>query len=152
MRVYIVRHGHAADAANDSARPLSARGRDEVARLAHFAMRAQVKVQQVWHSPKLRARETAELLARTAQFGANLIERDGLLPDDDPSDALAELEVIYDDVCVVSHMPFVSYLASALLLGSAHPILRFDTATMVCLEREAPGVWRLVWHVNPAVI
>ena len=92
MRVYIVRHGHAADATNDSARPLSVRGRDEVTRLGQFALRAQVKVAQVWHSPKLRAKETAELLARTAQLGAPLIERTGLLPEDDPNDVLAELD------------------------------------------------------------
>jgi len=152
MRVYVVRHGHAADAANDSARPLSSRGRDEVTRLAHFAMRAQVKVEQVWHSPKLRAKETAQLLARTAEFGADVIERDGLLPEDDPADVLAELEVLYDDVCIVGHMPYVSYFVSALLLNSAHPILRFDTAAMVCLEREAMGAWRLIWHVSPAVV
>lgn len=152
MRVYIVRHGQAANAANDSARPLSAKGRDEVVRLGQFVLRANIKVQQVWHSPKLRAKETAELLAHTAQFGVPLTERDGLLPEDDPTDVLAELEVTYDDVCIVSHMPFVSYLASGLLLGSAHPILRFDTATIVCLEREALGAWRLVWDVNPGIL
>jgi phosphohistidine phosphatase len=152
MRVYIVRHGHAADAPNDSARPLSARGREEVTRIAHFAMRAQVNVGQVWHSPKLRAKETAEVLARTAQFGVALTERDGLLPEDNPNIVLAELEVIYDNVCIVSHMPFVSYLASGLVLGSANPVLRFDTATMLCLEREALGAWRVVWHVNPGIV
>lgn len=152
MRVYIVRHGHAAAGTSDALRPLSAQGRDEVTRLAHFAMRAHVKVEQVWHSPKLRAKETAELLARTAEFGADLIEREGLSPEDDPGEVLAELEMQYEDVCIVSHMPFVSYLTSGLLLGTAHPILRFDTATMVCLEREALGAWRLAWLVSPAVI
>ncbi len=152
MRVYIVRHGAAADAANDSARPLSAKGRDEVTRLGKFVAHAQIKVAQVWHSPKLRAKETAELLAQTAQFGAALHVRDGLLPEDDPADIFAELEVMYDDVCIVSHMPFVSYLSSALLLGGPHPVMRFETATMVCLEREALGAWRLVWLVNPSIL
>ncbi len=152
MRVYIVRHGQAGAAATDSARQLSAEGRAEVVKLGQFAARVGVRVSAVWHSPKVRARETAQLLNDSGRLGGALIEQSGLLPEDDPSDVAAELEAIGDDVCIVGHMPHVSYLVSMLVAGSGAPLVRFETAAMACLEREAPGSWRILWHVFPAIL
>jgi phosphohistidine phosphatase len=153
MRVYIVRHGEAAEANSDSARPLSVAGRAEVARLAEFAARTGIRVGAVWHSQKTRARETAKILHTSGGLGGRLMERDGLLPEDDAAEVAAELEATEDDVCIVGHLPHVAYLASALALGPGAPaFLRFGTATMACLERESRGAWRLLWHVNPALL
>ncbi len=149
MRVYIVRHGEAAAANTDSARPLSEAGRAEVRRLAEFTSRAGIRVGAVWHSPKVRARETAQILHATGGLGGRLMEHEGLLPEDDVAEVAAELEAVEDDVCVVGHLPHVATLASTLILGpGAPPFLRFSTATMACLEREGRGAWRLLWHVN----
>ena len=152
MRIYIVRHGQAGAAASDSVRTLSAEGRAEVAKLGVFIARAGIRVDAVWHSPKIRARETAQLLVETGKLGGALEERAGLLPEDDPADVASELEVTNEDVCVVGHMPHVSYLVSLLVAGSAGPLIRFETAAMVCLEREALGAWRIVWHVSPTIL
>jgi len=152
MRVYIVRHGQAAAASTDTARPLSLEGRAEVTKLGDFVARKNIRVSAIWHSPKVRARETAHLLATTGKLGGALEEHTGLLPEDDPAAIVSELDLLYDDVCIVSHMPFVSYFVSLLVTGTGAPLLRFDTATMACLEREALGAWRIVWHVTPSAL
>ncbi len=149
MRVYIVRHGQAAAAASDSARPLSPEGRAEVTRLGDYLAREGIRVSAVWHSSKVRARETAQLLADTGRLGGPLEARAGLRPDDDVSDVAVALEASDADVCIVGHMPHISILVYTLAAGAA---VRFDTATMACLERIAPRAWRVLWHVSPATL
>jgi phosphohistidine phosphatase SixA len=57
--VYLVHHGDAVSAAVDSQRPLSGQGREQVEALAKQAVTQQVRPAVIWHSGKLRARQTA---------------------------------------------------------------------------------------------
>lgn len=153
MRVYIVRHGEAAAASTDFARPLSAAGRAEVTRLAEFAARTGIHVGAVWHSTKLRAKETARILHTSGGLGGELLEHDGLLPEDEVAGVAEDLETEADDICIVGHLPFVGTLTSKLILGTdTRSIAYFGTATMACLEREGRGAWRLVWLVTPRLV
>jgi phosphohistidine phosphatase len=152
MRVYIVRHGEAGSAASDELRALTPKGRADVSKLAETLARKGVHVAEVWHSPLRRAAETARILVDAGRIGSDVQERDGLLPEDDPAEIVEALELMYDDVCIVGHMPFVSSLVSMLVAGRAQSIVRFETATMACLEREALGAWRLAWQLSPAII
>ena len=63
MRLYLVQHGEALPKQVDPERPLSERGRSDVARVADFLKGAGIRVTRVAHSGKTRARQTAELLA-----------------------------------------------------------------------------------------
>lgn len=153
MRVYLVRHGQALDSNEDPKRPLSEAGRKDVFKLAQFAVRAEVKAAEVWHSPKARARQTADLLNEGGQLGGTLRERDGLLPNDDVGPVADELSAASENVCVVGHLPYLGILAAHLLQGrDAAPFIEFDAAAMLCLEREGPGPWRLHWLVSPAIL
>jgi len=80
--VCLVQHGEAVSEEVDPRRPLSERGRAEVERVASFLARAGFRVSRIVHSTKLRARETAEILAR--HLGAPLEEAGGLEPRADP--------------------------------------------------------------------
>ena len=85
MLVYLIRHAEAADLLPDAARPLTARGRHQVARLAHFLKRSNAfKPAEVWHSPLVRARETAHHLLAEMELAVPLREEPGITPDDDP--------------------------------------------------------------------
>jgi phosphohistidine phosphatase len=152
MRVYIVRHGEAGSAASDGLRPLTTKGRADVTKLAEALAHKRVYVAEVWHSPLKRAVETAQILVEVGRIGSDVQERDGLLPEDDPTEIIEALELMHDDVCIVGHMPFVSYLVSLLVAGRAQSHVQFETATMACLEREALGAWRLAWQLSPAII
>jgi phosphohistidine phosphatase len=54
MIVYLVRHGDAVPEQVDSARPLSAKGRAEVEATAKELLAEGAKVDEIWHSGKLR--------------------------------------------------------------------------------------------------
>ena len=60
MILYLVHHGDAVPPDVDPRRPLSERGRQQVARLAEAAARRGARPGVVWHSGKLRSRQTAE--------------------------------------------------------------------------------------------
>ena len=63
MNLYLIRHGEAKHESDDSARPLSAQGREEIARLATHLVRSGVRIAEIQHSPKLRAAQTAAILS-----------------------------------------------------------------------------------------
>ena len=64
MKLYLVQHGEAHAKNVDPERPLTERGHGDVARLAAFLSRAGVRVERVIHSGKLRAEQTAGVLAK----------------------------------------------------------------------------------------
>src|SRR5262245_23731251 len=83
MNLYLVQHGAAKSEADDPARPLTEDGRRAVERLAEFLAARGVRIDRVEHSDKLRARQSAEILAaRLAPFRGPL-EVAGLAPNDD---------------------------------------------------------------------
>ena len=84
--LYLIRHADAAAGEMDAERPLTAKGRNQVARLGRFLKAAGIgQPQEVWHSPLARAQETAELLAQGLKLSAPLVLTSGLRPNDDPA-------------------------------------------------------------------
>lgn len=153
MKVYLIRHGDAASAETDSARPLSAQGRQEARRIGRFFSRTQPAIQTVWHSDKARARETAEILIEHSGLAAAAEEMQGLRPDDDVAPVAGKLQGAEENLCIVSHLPFVGLLASLLLGGDARATRwAFETCGALCLERDGAGRWWVVWFVVPAML
>jgi len=83
MELYLVRHGQAAARDGEVSRALTEHGAEVVEQVAAFAARAGVKVDEVRHSGKLRAHQTAEILAKALAppRGVNAVA--GLDPEDD---------------------------------------------------------------------
>ena len=151
MEVYLVRHGQAKPETLEPAQSLSEGGREEVERVARHAAALGLRVAQIRHSRKLRARETAEILAAHLAPARGLQEADGLAPEDDPAAARQVLEEAHDPLLLVGHLPHLSRLASALLVGDAgKEILRFGNASLVCLGRTDGG-WRVDWLLTPSL-
>lgn len=63
MRLYLVQHGEAKKEEEDPLRPLSERGREDVQRVAKYVEKLDIKASIIFHSGKLRAKQTAEILA-----------------------------------------------------------------------------------------
>ena len=152
MKVYLVRHGSATSSGDDPRRPLSEPGLRQAEKLADFVAKAGVAVQETWHSSKLRARETAEILVARGGLEGPLKERSGLLPEDPVGPVADELSAVDGDLCVVGHLPFMADLAAELTSsGSARTEFIFSTCTMLCLERHGRGNWAVRWLISPDV-
>jgi len=149
MQIYLVQHGEARAEAEDPARPLTDRGREEVQRVARHAAIMGLPVAEILHSGRLRAQQTAAILAEHLWPSRGVREVDHMAPHDDPGAARAGVETAREPLMLVGHLPHLSQLASLLLVGDpGREILRFRNGAIVCLARVAP-VWRLHWILTP---
>jgi phosphohistidine phosphatase len=147
--VFLVHHADALAAEVDHTRPLSLLGREQALRVAQLAAQRNCKPEQVWHSGKLRARQTAEAWLLNVNPLASFAAVRGLQPDDDPEAAAMALDAEEKDIAVVSHMPLLPVLLHRLTTGRRDRMsASFPTHGCVALER-ASGVWEERWRVGP---
>jgi phosphohistidine phosphatase SixA len=145
MLLILVRHGHAGPEAGQ-ATVLTSHGVKEVLRTAAFLKRQGVAPSGIRHSPRKRARETAEHLADALGSPRTLLDGcEDLGPDAGAADSLAEVEDGPEGTWLwVSHLPTLQSAARA-LVGEASESLHFPPACAVALQREGPGPWRVLW-------
>lgn len=155
IEVYLLRHAHAGDPAkwtgDDAERPLSAKGRKQAERLGRFLAERGFQPDAIVTSPKLRARETAELVAVPLNAG---IESDQRLGGPLDADLLAQIidEAGGGRAVLVGHDPDFSELAAA-LCGAQRLPLRKGTLVRIDVTpplREGSGTLR--WLVPPDLI
>lgn len=149
MKVYLCRHGDAVQPVLDPECPLSESGRCQIREVAGNLKASNVKAARVEHSPKARARETAEILAAAVAPGVRLEERGDLNPDDLVEDWVIELGHREEDSVLVGHLPFMGDLARSLLGPGCKDLERFTTGSVLCLERVGESVWKKVWMRVP---
>ncbi|HET6516277.1 MAG TPA: phosphohistidine phosphatase SixA [Thermodesulfovibrionales bacterium] len=155
MLLYLVRHGEAEEEKGDPARPLSEQGISATKATASHLSRMKIRVNQILHSKKLRAKQTAEIIAEhlTAASYKEFTETDGLSPLDDPGTWDDRLKYLTDDLMLVGHMPHLGKLASLLLCGDGEKdIVAFRPSSVLCLERDERSHWRLQWMITPDMI
>lgn len=147
--VVLVRHGDAVREEENPRRPLSVAGREHVARVVGLVAGLGLEFEEIRHSGKERARETAEIFA--ARVGApvdRVREAGGLKPKDDVETIAQELESDRRSVALVGHLPFMGLLASRLLSGDAGRLrLHFGDAGCLVASRVEGG-WQLEQFVN----
>ena len=140
--VALVHHADAVGPEVDAQRPLSARGLAHAEALALAARAAGITPAAIWHSGKLRARQTAEAFYRVCNPFADFRMVRGLRPEDGPQTMRLELGAESRDVMVVSHMP----LLPALLRAFAPDAVVFPLHGIVVLDRDAGDTWREIYR------
>ena len=155
MQVYVIRHAHAIDSEDDSRRPLSPRGEQQVRALADFLRRSGAfQPEEIWHSSLVRSRQTAELLVHRLKLAAPLTLMPDLQPEDDPRAVVRRIHATkhVGAIAIVGHEPHLSALASLLVVGRAEPP-SFVMKKCAALALEgAASHWQVRWHVSPEVI
>ena len=134
MKLYLVHHGDAVPADVDPQRPLSAEGRVGVEQVAGAAAQRAVKPAVVWHSGKLRARQTAEAFWRACNPLAEFSAARGVQPTDSPERMADQLMGETRDIMLVGHMPNIERLLRLLIEGSAEGTAAFPAHGIVALE------------------
>jgi phosphohistidine phosphatase len=162
MKLFLVRHGHALEGSEDPRRPLSARGREIMGRVAVFLRAGGVvtDVHAIWHSPLVRSRETAELLREALGLDALLIETTGLMAEDDPVIVADRLERMNRAIMIVGHEPQLGALATLLVCGTTEPVgFEFTKSAVLALEatstrhKESGRTrWRVCWQMSPELL
>lgn len=145
MHLYLVHHGDAVGPDVDPQRPLSTRGRMLVDLLAKQAATKGARPDVVWHSGKLRAKQTAEAYWLACNPLAEFKATRGLQPTDPPEWLRDELIGETRTVMLVGHMPNIARL-HRLLLGE-DPRVPFPLNGAVALTRDADR-WSETWRLD----
>ena len=128
---------------------MSTRGRVEADLLAQKAASRGTHPIVIWHSGKLRAKQTAEAYWRRCNPLSTFTAVRGLQPGDPTTwivDAIAAESV---DVMVVGHFPHMPRLLGHLLSGTVEaPPADFPKNGIVALE-ELEGRWVEMWRIAP---
>ncbi len=147
-----MQHGEARPEQEDPARSLTVQGRAEVERVARAAARLDLGVVQVIHSGKLRARQTAEIVAACLVPPPALKEMHGLGPNDDPRIVAETVAVPSRPRLLVGHLAHLGRLASLLILGDGdRGVVAFRMGGLACLSHGDDG-WRLAWALTPELV
>jgi len=118
-----------------------------VAALAAEASARGAKPDVVWHSGKLRARQTAEAYWRACNPLASFSAARDLQPDDPPAWIRDSLRGETRDVMIAGHMPHLAGLLRLLVPGST--VATFPLHGVVALESEGEG-WKELWKLEGA--
>ncbi|MBI2790706.1 MAG: phosphohistidine phosphatase SixA [Gammaproteobacteria bacterium] len=152
MNLYLVRHGEAYSSEERFERPLNDRGKDEVQAIAQYLLTKDIKIKHIFHSQKVRAIETAEIIANTLGMMDKLAIMPDLSPDEDVYKLIGAVHELSESSLLVGHLPNLALLASFFLTGDIHsPRLSFSTASCALFEFQAP-IWTLQWTIDPAAI
>lgn len=155
-RLYLLRHADAGDPESwsgpDEARPLSSKGEKQSRRLGRYLASVGFTADAIISSPKLRARQTAEIVA--AELGREVTIDDRLAFG---LDAVAVEAILFDagepeSPVLVGHDPDFSELAAWLIGASSFTmkkgaLVRIDTVRPIS---QASGTLR--WLVPPDLL
>jgi phosphohistidine phosphatase len=144
MLLYLVHHGDALDANVDARRPLSPQGLAHVERLAAEASARGAKPSVIWHSGKLRAKQTAEAFWRACNPLAEFSATRDLQPDDNAQWMRDRLRGEPRDVLIAGHFTHLPRLLKLLVDAD-----EFPPHGVIALESRNGGEtwveqWRLV--------
>lgn len=108
MQLYLVQHGAAKTETEDPERPLSDDGRRTVEQLADYLSALDLCIDLIEHSTKLRARQTAEILASQVHPPEGIREVVGISPNDDIAPMRERLHRETRNLMLVGHLPYLA--------------------------------------------
>ena len=152
MAVYLVQHALSLPKAEDPEKGISPEGRETAQTIAGVAKGYGIRVSQIAHSGKKRARETAEIFAAALAPDNGVAHMPGLAPLDDVT-AIGDRLSPASGLMLVGHLPFMERLAAYLVAGRQEPpVFRFQNAGIVCLDHYPDkGTWVVMWSLSPRI-
>jgi phosphohistidine phosphatase SixA len=129
VRLYLVRHAKAAPGDPDELRTLTEHGREQAREVGEQFARDGIRPDAVLSSPLLRARETAEAIAKATGASAETDKR--LAPGATAESVRAAIAGRGETIVVVGHQPDCGQIAASI---SGGPEPKFPTAGVCELE------------------
>lgn len=153
MFLYLIQHAEAKREEEDKERPLSDQGIKDITKIAKYASHLNIKLDSIYYSTKLRAKQTAQILFDYLKPLKGLTETTNLSPMDDPEFWNSRLKEMDENIMLVGHLPHLARLSSLLLIGNTNKIIvSFKMAGIVCLKRGEDKNWSLQWMLTPEII
>lgn len=153
MLLYLVQHAESLSKEEDPTQSLSEKGIETIKKVAAYAAKLDIKAHQIFHSGKLRAMQTAQVMADYIKTEKGVSETDGLIPMDDPQIWFERISEMREDIMLVGHLPHLARLSALILCGDKDKnIIDFKRAGIVCLKRFENGNWLVQWMIIPETV
>jgi phosphohistidine phosphatase len=143
MIVYLLRHGVAEEATrgSDDLRELTPEGITKLERASASWRRVVGRVDRILVSPLVRARQTAEIFARTVAKHAEQVETPELTPGAPPrlAQTLLQAELLhgFDGVACVGHEPNLGALLGVLTTGQERSAIPLKKGMLCAVELQS---------------
>src|SRR5262245_32597368 len=144
MLLYLIRHAIAEERGpgaegDDFNRVLTPEGVRKMRRHVKALHKLGAIPGEIWSSPLVRARQTAEILSAGLGGSASVRLVNALRPNQSPGDVLAQLgRSGHDSVALVGHEPLMGELAAQLLASRRTDVIEFKKGSAACFEVEEP--------------
>lgn len=162
MQIYLIRHSNAVNPGTpgyeeDSARPLTEKGREKMDMIASALQGLGLKPDLIVSSPYVRARETAEIVAKVLKYKKDLAFCEALVPMGDADEVIGEINEKYhvDELILVGHEPSMSTLIGTLTAGNPDLAITLKKGGVCCLSADDPRTGRtatLEWLLTPRLL
>ena len=126
MNLYVLRHGIAVESGTpgyerDSERPLTPKGKRQLRQIAAAMKKMDLRFDLILSSPFLRARQTAEIIAKNLRScEKQLAFSDALTPAGNPKALIQQLNELHpepENVLLVGHEPYLGQVVALLTAG-----------------------------------
>ncbi|MBN1494165.1 phosphohistidine phosphatase SixA [Candidatus Peregrinibacteria bacterium] len=145
MKLFLVRHGEYIPESVNPDKPLSDKGKSDIKQIGQQLKNNGYVVEEIFHSGKLRAKQTAEILAEYVLKTDKISQQEGLNPNDEVKPWAEKIASINHDLMIVGHLPFMQSLSGLLLEGDEIKLpIRFYEGTAAVLEKTSKKGWRII--------
>ena len=145
MLLFLIHHGEAVGPEIDPRRPLSPRGLKQAERVSAEAASRGARPAVVWHSGKLRAKQTGEAFWRACNPLAEFAVTRDVQPDDPPQWIRDRLRAETRDIAIAGHFPHLPELVGLLLGG----VRDFPQNGVMALVTDDDGeTWTELWRIE----
>jgi phosphohistidine phosphatase len=160
VNIYFLRHGIAVERGapgfeDDSARPLTREGEKQLRKTSRALRKMKLEFDLILSSPLLRAKQTAEIVAKNLKLKKRLKFSDELKPDGSMKNLfrrLNELKPAPKNLLLVGHEPYLSRLISILVSGGENTAIDFKKSGLCKLDVEKLRFGfcaKLAWLLTP---
>lgn len=161
MKLYLLRHAiaEARDESrypDDSLRPLNAKGRKKMVKIAGHLKDMGISIDLILTSPYVRAHDTARIVVKALDLKKKqLVDSDNLAPSGSAKDLITEIKGKYPlkNLMLVGHEPYLSDLISMLVAGHSSLSVAMKKGGLCSLSIENlvyDKCATLEWLLSPA--
>jgi len=150
MKLFLVRHGEYIPETINPEKPLSDKGKSDIEKIGQQLKDSGFTVDEIFHSGKLRAKQTAEILAKYILKNDKISQQEGLNPNDNVEPWAEKISTTNHDLMLVGHLPFMAELSALLINGDQYKFaMEFNPGTIAVLSKNQKGKWSLVKILRP---
>jgi len=154
MEIYLVRHGEAFTKEEDTERHLNKGGVNQCLLMGKALKRLDITFDLIVSSPKVRARQTAEIIAKEVGYLREEIKiTESLEPTAFPIDTISYLNDVtgVERIMLAGHLPLLGHLASELLVNAPQISFHFEPGAVCYINAEQPHTFSgdFRWFLTP---